>query len=80
MENNLSRPAEFLRELIQCRSITPVEGGALSCLEGHLQRMGFETHRVVFSDEDTPDVDNLYARLGTNAPHICFAEIGRAHV
>ncbi|MBL4892129.1 MAG: succinyl-diaminopimelate desuccinylase [Rhizobiaceae bacterium] len=73
MENNLSRPAELLRELIQCRSITPQEGGALSYLEGHLQRLGFETHRVVFSDEDTPDVDNLYARLGTSAPHICFA-------
>lgn len=73
MENNLSRPAELLRELIQCRSITPEEGGALSCLEGHLKRLGFETHRVVFSDENTPDVDNLYARLGTSAPHICFA-------
>ncbi|PCI03931.1 MAG: succinyl-diaminopimelate desuccinylase [Hyphomicrobiales bacterium] len=73
MENNLSRPAELLRELIQCRSITPQEGGALSCLEGHFQRLGFETHRVIFSDEDTPDVDNLYARLGTSAPHICFA-------
>lgn len=73
MENNLSRPAEILRELIQCRSITPQEGGALSCLERHLQRLGFETHRVIFSDEDTPDVDNLYARIGTSAPHICFA-------
>jgi succinyl-diaminopimelate desuccinylase len=26
-----------------------------------------------FSDEDTPDIDNLYARLGTGAPHFCFA-------
>ena len=73
MENNLSRPAVLLRELIQCRSITPQEGGALSNLQEHLQRLGFETHRVVFSDENTPDVDNLYARLGTSAPHICFA-------
>ena len=24
-------------------------------------------------DADTPDVENLYARLGTGAPHLCFA-------
>lgn len=73
MTIKLSRSAELLRELISCRSVTPVEGGALDCLQGHLNALGFETHRVVFSDEDTPDVDNLYARLGTSTPHICFA-------
>lgn len=73
MDTKLSRPAELLRELICCRSITPAEGGALKFLQGELQALGFETHRVIFSDENTPDVDNLYARLGTDAPHICFA-------
>jgi succinyl-diaminopimelate desuccinylase len=28
---------------------------------------------MVFSEAGTPDVDNLYARIGTAAPHLCFA-------
>lgn len=70
---SLSRPAEILQQLIKCASITPNEGGALDVLEKILRPLGFEIHRVVFSDEGTPDVENLYARLGTNAPNICFA-------
>ena len=26
-----------------------------------------------FSDKDTPDIDNLYARFGSGHPHFCFA-------
>ena len=28
---------------------------------------------MIFSDEQTPDVSNLYARLGNKSPHFCFA-------
>lgn len=73
MTNDLTRPAQILRDLVRCPSVTPVEGGALDYLQAGLERLGFETHRQVFSDNDTPDVDNLYARLGTDAPHLCFA-------
>ena len=73
ISQSLSKPAEYLRNLIRCPSVTPEEGGALSYLQGELERLGFEVHRIVFSDENTPDVENLYARLGTKAPHICFA-------
>jgi succinyl-diaminopimelate desuccinylase len=30
-------------------------------------------HRVTFSAPGTPDVENLYARLGTGGPHLVFA-------
>ncbi|MCF6322645.1 MAG: succinyl-diaminopimelate desuccinylase [Rhizobiaceae bacterium] len=73
MTNTLSRSAEILRELIRCRSVTPLEGGALGVLQNHLEKLGFEVHRITFSDSDTPDVENLYARLGDSAPHVCFA-------
>src|SRR5882757_4804384 len=59
--------------LIRCPSVTPLDAGALGVLENLLKAHGFETHRVVFSEAGTPDVDNLYARLGTEAPHIAFA-------
>src|ERR1700755_2988525 len=59
--------------LIRCPSVTPLDAGALGVLEDLLKANGFETHRVVFSEAGTADVDNLYARLGAGAPHITFA-------
>ncbi|MEO0329363.1 MAG: succinyl-diaminopimelate desuccinylase [Pseudomonadota bacterium] len=70
---SLSRPAEILRDLIHCPSVTPQEGGALDFLEMELSRLGFQVERVTFSAPDTPDVENLYARLGSAAPHVMFA-------
>jgi succinyl-diaminopimelate desuccinylase len=66
-------PITLLQDLIRCESVTPNEGGALTYLETLLTAHGFECHRLKFSDKDTPDVDNLYARLGKAAPHFCFA-------
>lgn len=64
---------ELARDLIRCPSVTPEEGGALDCLEGALKPLGFTCHRLTFSDEGTPDVENLYARYGTEGPVFCFA-------
>jgi succinyl-diaminopimelate desuccinylase len=36
-------------------------------------RCRFEIHRVTFSEPGAADIDNLYARIGTQAPHITFA-------
>jgi succinyl-diaminopimelate desuccinylase len=66
-------PAENLAALIRCPSVTPAEGGALSALAGMLEPMGFAVERPVFSDDGTPDVENLYARLSGNGPHLMFA-------
>src|SRR6201992_3497878 len=61
------------RDLIRCPSVTPADAGALGVLESILKAAGFEVHRVPFSEPDTADIDNLYARIGTEAPHISFA-------
>ncbi len=61
------------QNLIRCRSITPEEGGALRYVERELSAAGFTCHRLSFSERGTPDVDNLYARIGGGSPHICFA-------
>ena len=58
-------PLAIARDLIRCRSVTPEEGGALSYLESVLEPAGFVCQRLPFSDKDTPDVDNLFARIGT---------------
>ena len=53
--------------LIRCKSVTPEEGGALALLEGVLRPSGFVCHRLTMTEPGIPDVQNLYARLGTEA-------------
>jgi len=53
--------------------VTPKDEGALATLAGFLAPLGFTCERMRFSDENTPDIDNLYARIGAGAPHFCFA-------
>jgi succinyl-diaminopimelate desuccinylase len=64
---------DLARALIRCPSVTPEDGGALAVLEDALGRLGFACHRLKFSAADTPDVSNLYARLGQRAPNFCYA-------
>ena len=71
--SDLAPAAEILRDLIRCPSVTPVEGGALDYLESRLKPLGFQVTRKTFSSPDTPDVENLYARLGDQSPNLCFA-------
>ncbi len=66
-------PLAFAQALIRCPSVTPEEGGALDWLEARLAGAGFRCHRLPFSAPGTPDVDNLFARIGAGAPHLCFA-------
>lgn len=66
-------PVALLQALIRCPSVTPVDEGALGVLEDALKPMGFHCERMPFTDTNTPDVDNLYARLGTEGKPLCFA-------
>ena len=64
---------DVLLALLRCPSVTPREGGALAVLQGLLEPAGFAVHRPTFSEPGTPDVENLYARIGTGTPHLVFA-------
>ena len=66
-------PVNFAAELIRCPSVTPADAGALDLLEKVLTDIGFSCTRLPFQEPDTARVDNLYARIGDTAPHICFA-------
>jgi succinyl-diaminopimelate desuccinylase len=66
-------PVALTRELVRCPSVTPAEGGALAFLESALREAGFAVHRTIFSEPGADDVENLYARIGTQGPHLCFA-------
>ncbi len=66
-------PVAIARTLLMCPSVTPAEGGALQALETLLAPAGFEVHRPVFSAPGTPDVENLFAAIGSGERHLCFA-------
>ncbi|MBG6199501.1 succinyl-diaminopimelate desuccinylase [Labrenzia sp. EL_13] len=68
-----SNAVSITQDLIRCPSVTPVEGGALATLEKLLGDAGFAVSRVTFRDEDTPDVENLFATIGSGKPHFVFA-------
>ncbi|MBO3758831.1 succinyl-diaminopimelate desuccinylase [Ciceribacter sp. L1K22] len=66
-------PIENLQTLIRCPSVTPAEGGALSALQSMLEPLGFAVSRIIATDANTPDIENLYARIGSEGPHLMFA-------
>ncbi|ABD86380.1 succinyl-diaminopimelate desuccinylase [Rhodopseudomonas palustris] len=73
MPSNATDALAIAQDLLRCPSVTPADAGALGVLERLLHAAGFAVHRVTFSEPGTADIDNLYARIGTTAPHICFA-------
>jgi succinyl-diaminopimelate desuccinylase len=64
----LSDPLPLAQSLIRCASVTPADAGAQDALTELLGRLGFSVHRLRFGD-----IENLFARLGSSGPHICFA-------
>jgi succinyl-diaminopimelate desuccinylase len=73
MNRSPADPVAITRDLLRCPSVTPTEGGAQAYLERLLAGAGFTVHRMTFSEPGTADVENLYARIGTAAPHLMFA-------
>ena len=67
-----SGPLPLAQALIRCASVTPADDGAQAVLADALRRLGFTVFLLPFGEgaEPTP---NLFARLGTGAPHLCFA-------
>ena len=73
MSPTIYDPITLSKALVRRPSITPLDEGALNVLEEHLVPLGFSCHRLPFTEEGTPDVDNLYARFGKEGPNLCFA-------
>ncbi len=61
-------PIELAKKLIECKSITPSDAGAISVIEAALKSLGFICHSLNYEG-----IHNLYARLGNKSPNICFA-------
>jgi succinyl-diaminopimelate desuccinylase len=59
---------DLARRLIACRSLTPLDDGALDIVAARLTAAGFHCERL-----DRGGVRNLWARRGTSAPLVCLA-------
>ena len=65
---DLTDPLPLAQSLIRCASVTPADAGAQETLAGMLGSLGFTVHRLRYGA-----IENIFARLGTGGPHICFA-------
>ncbi len=61
-------PVALTRDLIRCNSVTPADGGAMDIVQGALETLGFACRRMRFGE-----IENMYARLGSGRPNLCFA-------
>jgi succinyl-diaminopimelate desuccinylase len=66
--SDLLDPLPLAQSLIRCASVTPADGGAQGALAEMLSALGFTIHRLRFGE-----IENLFARRGSEGPHICFA-------
>ena len=66
--SGLTDPLPLAQSLIRCNSVTPADGGSQDVLAEALSRLGFTVHRLRFGE-----IENIYARLGTEGPNLCFA-------
>lgn len=66
-------PVDLTASLVRCPSVTPADAGALDVLSTALTDLGFTCTRMPFEAPGTAPIDNLFARVGTGRPHLCFA-------
>jgi succinyl-diaminopimelate desuccinylase len=59
---------DLARDLIRRPSVTPADAGAMDTLQRALEGLGFRCRRMTFGQ-----IENLYARRGTDGPNLCFA-------
>ncbi len=64
---------ELAKELIRYPSITPTDAGAINFLSKKLKSLGFKCKVLEFKDKTSKPIKNLYARLGTKQPNLCYA-------
>ncbi|MDC6482345.1 succinyl-diaminopimelate desuccinylase [Pelagibacteraceae bacterium] len=64
---------QLSKDLISFPSVTPVDAGAINYLSKKLKQLGFSCKTLEFKDNKNPTIKNLYARLGTKQPNLCYA-------
>ena len=66
-------PLDLAARLIRCPSVTPADAGAQDVLAAALEGIGFTVHRLTFGEAPDGPITNLFATVGSGAPHFAFA-------
>ena len=61
------RMIEFLKSLVQIKSISPNDNGCLNLIEKELENLNFQCKRINYMN-----VENLYATIGNSGKLFCF--------
>ena len=61
------------RDLVRCKSVTPKDDGAINIVAKNLKKLGFKCQFMEFKEKGTPQIKNLYAKIGKSSPNFCFA-------
>jgi succinyl-diaminopimelate desuccinylase len=64
---------QLSKDLIRFPSVTPIDAGAIKYLSKKLKQLGFSCKILEFKDKNSPTIKNLYARLGSKQPNLCYA-------
>ena len=64
---------KLAKDLIRFPSITPKDAGAINFLSKKLRSLGFNCKILEFKDKKSKPIKNLYARLGSKEPNLCYA-------
>jgi succinyl-diaminopimelate desuccinylase len=61
------------KDLVRCQSVTPKDDGAINLVAKNLKKLGFKCQIMEFKEKGTPQIKNLYAKIGKKSPNFCFA-------
>lgn len=67
----LTDPVALTARLVRIAGITPARGESLKLPAAWLESLGFSVRELAFGEGEAR-VENLYARRGAGAPHLCF--------
>ncbi len=63
----------ILQDFLRIESVTPNVKKSFDFLETLFKKYNFEIHRVKFDLGNTPEVENMFATIGSGSPHLNFA-------
>ncbi len=63
----------ILLDFLRIESVTPNVKKSFDFLETLFKKYNFEIHRVKFDLGNTPEVENMFATIGSGSPHLNFA-------
>lgn len=63
----------ILQDFLRIESVTPNVKKSFDFLETLFKKYNFQIHRVKFDLGNTPEVENMFAAIGSGSPHLNFA-------